>query len=71
MSVLSSLNTALSNVAANLAAITANPKPSYSVNGKSVSWTEYFNALIQQQEALNRAIAVAGGPVEAQTQAVS
>jgi len=69
--VLQNLQTALANVAANLAAITANPQPDYSIGGKSYSWAAYFNTLVSQQESLNRAIAVAGGPVEAATQGVS
>jgi hypothetical protein len=36
------------NIAARLAEITASPKPSYSIDGQSVSWTEYFNSLVQQ-----------------------
>lgn len=69
--VLANLLTAQANIAANIAAITTNPQPDYSIGGKSYSWAAYLTILIQQQEALNEAISVAGGPVEAATQGVS
>jgi len=37
---------------ATLAASLANPKPSYSVDGRSFSWTEYRARLVQQQGEL-------------------
>jgi hypothetical protein len=36
-----------SQALANIAAMTASPKPSYSIDGQSVSWNEYLK---QQQE---------------------
>lgn len=68
MAVLDDLNTAKANIAARLVDITANPKPDYSIDGQSVSWTSYFNSLIGQMDALNRLIQVEGGPVEAISQ---
>ena len=56
------LQTALDNIAARLAEITASPKPSYSIDGESVSWTEYFSALMAQQSALRTELAQASGP---------
>ncbi len=58
------LDTALDNVAAQLALITANPKPTYTVDGESVSWTEHFTALLEQQENLEKARQRADGPFE-------
>lgn len=55
---------ALANVSALIANITTNPKPTYSIGGKTVSWTEYFTALIQQEEELNKARQRADGPFE-------
>lgn len=40
-----------------LAAVTAAPKPSYSVNGQQVSWTEYTRMLTEQLTKINAAIA--------------
>ena len=61
------LETARNNVAARLAEITANPKPDYSVDGESYSWTSYFQALVSQLEALNKALQTAGGGWETKT----
>lgn len=67
---LENLTTARDNVAAVLAQITASPKPTYSVEGKSVSWESYFSALVSRLEDLDRAILRLGGPYELQTQAI-
>ena len=61
---LANLQAAYQNISQQLAAITANPQPSYSENGRSVSWTEYFNSLIDKQKSLLEAIQMAGGPFE-------
>lgn len=59
---LENLTTARDNVAANLAAMTASPKPTYSVDGESYSWSELFSTYTQQLEALEKAIQRASGP---------
>ncbi len=46
-------------VAANLAAITADPKPSYSIDGQSVSWQSLFDSYVTQMERLESQIAAA------------
>ncbi len=69
-SVLSNLQVAKANVAAILAQITADPKPSYSIDGQSVSWESYFSMLTGKLEALNKLIQVEGGPFEQRTQAL-
>lgn len=46
------LDQAISNVCAQLASLTASPKPTYQIGGKQVSWTEHFTALTQQLDAL-------------------
>lgn len=61
---LENLNAALANVDAQLAAITATPKPTYSIDGKSVSWGEHFNNLIAAREKLIPLIIQAEGPTE-------
>lgn len=47
------LQAAKTNYAAQLADISANPKPSYSVGGRSFSWTEYQRFLIEQMSAID------------------
>ena len=58
------------NVAARLAEITASPKPSYSVEGQSFSWTEYQSMLFKQLESANTAIAAAEGPFEIMSEGI-
>ncbi len=64
------LITAYNNVAQQLADISASPKPTYSIDGKSVSWTEHFNALIDKQMALLGAIQAADGAFEVRSEGV-
>lgn len=58
------LETALANVEAQIASLTANYKPTYSIDGKSVSWESYLNSLLAAQEKLREAIIRAEGPAE-------
>lgn len=53
---LENLTTARDNIAARLAEITANKKPSYNVDGQEIKWTEYFVGLTNQLNALTTAI---------------
>lgn len=62
------IQTALNNIAAQLADMTANPKPSYSNNGRSVSWGEHFNNLLGAQKALREQLVAAQGPFEVVSQ---
>lgn len=52
MSAQSDLQTAYENYAGILRQVTATPKPSYSVDGKSYSWTEYQAFIITQMKEL-------------------
>lgn len=61
------LITARDNLAAELATNSANPKPTYSVAGRSVSWSSYRSDLIDQIERLNGQIIKARGAVEIPT----
>lgn len=61
---------ARSNICNLLALISTNPKPTYSINGQSVQWTEYFKMLTESLKTINEQIQVAGGPFELQTQAI-
>ena len=65
------LITAKEQVAARLVELSASPKPSYSVDGQSVSWESYFATLTNQLQALEQAIQRADGPFEVRTQGVT
>lgn len=56
MSYLSDLITARDHIAAQLADITANPKPSYSIDDQWIDWDTHFKALSDRLETLNRTI---------------
>lgn len=58
------LATALDNIAQQLADMTANPKPSYSNNGRSVSWGEHFRNLLDAEKALREELQRAAGPYD-------
>ena len=64
------LQSALNNIAALIKDLTALPRPTYSVDGKSYSWSDYLSMLITQQEALQKALVNAGGPYEVNTRGV-
>jgi hypothetical protein len=53
--ILENIQTARENIAATLADITANPKPTYSVDGLSVSWADYFKMLTELDKSLRDA----------------
>jgi hypothetical protein len=48
------LDAAIANITLQLANITANPKPSYQVDGEEVRWTEYQQMLQDKLNALMR-----------------
>jgi len=64
MSVLTDLQTARNQVAANIKNATANPKPSYNIDGQTVNWTAALKLWGEMLQTLNDQIAVEGGPVE-------
>lgn len=55
---------AIENIAAQIREITSNPKPDYSVNGQSVSWSSYLDMLTRQLGALQQAQQNLGGPFQ-------
>lgn len=65
------LYAALANLDANIAAVTASPKPDYSLDGKSVSWAGYLSMLLSQREKLVAAIIQAEGPTELHVQGMT
>ncbi len=58
------LETTLNNLCAALAAESANPQPSYSINGQQVDWNGYRAAVMQQIKSLNEMIEDLNGPFE-------
>jgi hypothetical protein len=56
MSYIDDLTTARNNFASKLAEVSASPKPTYNIDGQSVSWTEYYRFLSEQVERLNKQI---------------
>jgi hypothetical protein len=59
------ISQALLNVANQIATLTANPTPTVSLNGKTVSWDEHYNALVASQQKLREQLQKAGGPFTA------
>jgi hypothetical protein len=51
------LATIKSNILARLAEITAQPKPTYTIDGVTWKHTEYFEALMKQLTSVNQQIA--------------
>lgn len=68
---LANINTAILNVSSLIQQITANPQPSYSVQGVSVSWADYLSMLVEQQAKLQEIYIYLSGPYSLVTQAVS
>ena len=68
MAYLDDLTTARDQIAARLVEITASPKPSYTVDGQTVSWTAYLKELREAMSSLDAEILKADGPYEIRTQ---
>ena len=64
---LENLRSIKSQLIAALADLTANPKPTYSVNGQSFSWSEHRAGLMQQLTEVNGLIQ-AESPYELKSQ---
>lgn len=62
------LATIKSQVLAVLVEITAQPKPTYDIDGQHVLWAEYYKMLMEQLAELDALIAAAGGPFEIHSQ---
>ena len=59
-----SLNQSLLNVTLALQDMSASPRPTYSLDGRSYSWNELFESLMRKQNELRVAIQEADGPFE-------
>ena len=53
-------------IVARIKEITAEKKPTYTIDGQSVSWNEYFDSLMKQLQTINAEIAT-GEPYEVQS----
>lgn len=62
------LNTIRSQTLALIAEMTENPKPSYTIDGQTVSWTDYLAQLQKTVEWCDRLL-VAENPVEIRSEA--
>lgn len=56
MTNLENLQTIRSNIISELASITASRKPTYSIDGQSVSWDQYRISLMQMLKEVNEQI---------------
>jgi hypothetical protein len=65
------ISQAISNVAANLAAMTANPRPNYSIDGQSVSWADLYRMYTDQMMKLLEIQQALDGPFESRSVGVS
>lgn len=59
-----------SNILQRLADLTANPKPSYDIDGQQVDWTAYQEMLFRQLADVDSAIA-SGGAFHFDTQVIT
>ena len=64
MDIVAILTQALVNINQNILDITADPSPNYSINGQSISWSDYLTQLLTQQEKLSERQVIAQGPGE-------
>lgn len=62
------LDQAIANVTKLLMELTTNPKPNYSIDGETWSWSEYWSMLNQQLKTLEESRQRADGPFEIRSQ---
>jgi len=61
------LATIRTNLLTKLAAVSSSPKASYSIDGQSVSWNDYYMMLWRQLEMVNQQMTSVGGAFEVET----
>lgn len=71
MNPVQAIQTAINNYAGQLATISANPLPTYSVQGVNMTFTEYQKFLAEQIKALQEVLVMLSGPYQLITQGVS
>jgi|APGre2960657468_1045069.scaffolds.fasta_scaffold00673_10 predicted metal-dependent hydrolase len=57
------IQVAIANIAAKIVELSADPRPSYEVDGQRVEWTEFMRMLVQQLETLRKSQMQLQGPV--------
>jgi hypothetical protein len=62
---------AIENISAKIAELSANPKPSYQIDGQRVEHTEFFRMLCQQLEELRRIQMKLQGPIIKSSRGIS
>lgn len=67
MTYINDLKTSRNSAASALADAMANPQPNYTVDGRSIAWSEYRTSLVEQLTELNDLIIKAAGAVEIST----
>ncbi len=65
------LTAALANYALRLVELSASPKPDYSLDGKSVSWTTYQRFILDSMDRIREQIRAEDGITEVVTRGVS
>lgn len=68
---MTNLQTALQNAILMLMILTTFPKPSYSIDGQSVSWEGYYGTILRSISELRTQIQIEGGPFMYYTQMYS
>ena len=71
MSILSDLQTARAQIATQIKDITLSPKPTYSIDGQTVKWTEHLKELRAALRALDEDIQNEEGPFEETTRVIA
>jgi len=61
------LATIRTNLLTKLASLSADPKPSYSIDGQSVSYDAYYRSLWDQLQRVNEQFETIGGAFEVET----
>ena len=64
MTYLADITTSRDRLASVLATESLDPRPNYTVDGRTVSWDTYRNSLVQQIRDLNQMVINAGGAAE-------
>jgi hypothetical protein len=66
---LQDLKDALENIDDQILDLTSSPKPSYSINGQSISWSEHMSNLLKARADI-QALVISDEPYEERTVAI-
>ena len=64
MAAVDDIDSAINNLAAAIKEATVNPKPNYTVDGQSVSWSDYLQNLTTRMETLLKSRQMLAGPFQ-------